>query len=171
MFHLKTFKKAQQTFGKSKPTCSLSKFDLRCTVSVKQGLVEHHFSNIKRTQTFSSIGDRTRTPYFWLRTNEHNRSFTRFTRLLIELTQTSFFRTLNKLERVYLLVIDLKTTQKASNHRTLNFEHNSTNHYCTMVFTFGIFHTEHSVAKLSKKLKLLQKCETWMGYVFLTAHP
>ena len=28
-------------------------------------------SNIKRTQTCSSIGDQTRTPYFWLRTNEH----------------------------------------------------------------------------------------------------
>ena len=33
--------------------------------------LEHHFSNIERTHTCSSIGDRTRTPYFWLRTNEH----------------------------------------------------------------------------------------------------
>ena len=32
---------------------------------------EHHFLNIERTQTRSSIGDRTRTFYFWLRMNEH----------------------------------------------------------------------------------------------------
>ena len=36
--------------------------------------LEHHFLNIERTQTCSSIGDRTRTPYFWLRTNEHRTS-------------------------------------------------------------------------------------------------
>ena len=28
--------------------------------------LKHHFSNIKRTSTWSSIGDQTRTPYFWL---------------------------------------------------------------------------------------------------------
>jgi len=33
--------------------------------------LEHHLSNIKRTQTYSCIGDRTRTPYFWLQTIEH----------------------------------------------------------------------------------------------------
>ena len=50
--------------------------------------LEHHFSNIKRTLTCSSIGDRTlflasnsRTSNF-----EPNRAFTRFTKLLIELT-------------------------------------------------------------------------------------
>ena len=33
--------------------------------------LEHHFSNIERTQTCSYIGDRTKTPYyFWLRTIE-----------------------------------------------------------------------------------------------------
>ena len=47
--------------------------------------------NIERTRTRSSIGDRTRTPYFWLQMIEHNRAFTRFTKLLIKLTQTSFF--------------------------------------------------------------------------------
>ena len=36
--------------------------------------LEHHFSNIERTRTCSSIGDRTRTPYFWLRTIEHRTS-------------------------------------------------------------------------------------------------
>ena len=33
--------------------------------------LEHHFSNIERTRTCSFVGDRTRTPYFWLRTIEH----------------------------------------------------------------------------------------------------
>ena len=37
-----------------------------------------------------------------------NRAFTRFTKLLIELTRTSFFRTSNKLKRVYVLVIELE---------------------------------------------------------------
>ena len=36
--------------------------------------LEHHFSNIERTRTCSSIGDRTRTPYFWLRTVEYRTS-------------------------------------------------------------------------------------------------
>ena len=31
--------------------------------------LEHHFSNIQRTQTCSFIDDRTQTPKFWLRTN------------------------------------------------------------------------------------------------------
>ena len=34
-------------------------------------LLEHHFSNIEQTRTCSSIGDRTRLPKFWLRTNGH----------------------------------------------------------------------------------------------------
>ena len=33
--------------------------------------LEHHFSNIQRTQTCSSIDDRTRTPKFWLQMNGH----------------------------------------------------------------------------------------------------
>ena len=32
------------------------------------------FSNVERTWTCSSIGDRTRTPYFWLRSIEHRTS-------------------------------------------------------------------------------------------------
>ena len=28
--------------------------------------LKHHFLNIKRTRTYSFIGDRTRTPNFWL---------------------------------------------------------------------------------------------------------
>ena len=76
------------------------------------------FSNIERTWTCSSIGDRTRTPYFWLRTNEHRtkKAFTIFTKSLIELTQTSIFRTSNELERVHLLVIELE-------HPIFGFEH------------------------------------------------
>ena len=37
-----------------------------------------------------------------------NREFTRFTKLLIELTGTLFFRTSNKLKHVHLLVIEFK---------------------------------------------------------------
>ena len=33
--------------------------------------LKHHFSNIERTRTCSSFGNRTRTPYFWLRMIEH----------------------------------------------------------------------------------------------------
>ena len=36
--------------------------------------LEHNFSNIERTLTCSSVGDGTRTPYFWLRTIEHRTS-------------------------------------------------------------------------------------------------
>ena len=36
--------------------------------------LEHHFSNIERTRTCSFVDDRTRTPYFWLRTIEHRTS-------------------------------------------------------------------------------------------------
>ena len=64
-------------------------------------------SNIDRTRTCPFVDDRTRTPYFWLRTIEPNTVFTTFTKLLIELTRTSFFRTSNELERVHLMVIDL----------------------------------------------------------------
>ena len=37
-----------------------------------------------------------------------NRAFTTFTKLLIELTRTSFFRTLNELEHVHLMGIKLE---------------------------------------------------------------
>ena len=33
--------------------------------------LKHHFSNIEQTRMCSSIGDQTRTPFFWLQTNEH----------------------------------------------------------------------------------------------------
>ena len=46
-------------------------------------------------------------------------AFTRFTKLLIELTQTSFFCTSNELEHLHLLVF------LALNDRTSNFEHSS----------------------------------------------
>ena len=75
--------------------------------------IEQRFSNIEQTRTCSSFGNRTRTPYFQLQMHEHPNLnltdlFTQFTKLLMELTQTSFFRTLNKLERVHLLVIALE---------------------------------------------------------------
>ena len=36
--------------------------------------LKHHFSNIERTRTCSSIGDQTRTPYLWPRKIEHQTS-------------------------------------------------------------------------------------------------
>ena len=36
--------------------------------------LEHHFSKIEWTRTCSFVNDRTRTPYFWLRTIEHQTS-------------------------------------------------------------------------------------------------
>ena len=39
---------------------------------------------------------------------EPNKTFNRFTKLLIELTRTSFFRTSNELEHVHLMVIELE---------------------------------------------------------------
>ena len=50
---------------------------------------------------------------------ESNGALTRFTKLLIELTQTSIFPTWNDLERVHFLVIELE-------HPIFGFEHSST---------------------------------------------
>ena len=63
--------------------------------------LKHHFLNIKRTQTCSSIGDQTQTPYFWLRTNE-------LRTLNVILTRTSIFSTSNELKHVHLVVIELE---------------------------------------------------------------
>ena len=70
--------------------------------------LKHHFSNIERTRTCSSIGDQTRTPYFFIlndRTSnfEPNRTFTRFTNL-----QNC---SLNRLEHHFL---DIEQTQTCS---------------------------------------------------------
>ena len=46
---------------------------------------------------------------------EPNRAFTKFTKLLFELTQTSIFLTSNEIERVHLLVIELQ-------HHIFDFE-------------------------------------------------
>ena len=70
--------------------------------------LEHHLSNIEQTRRCSSIG------YLFLASNdrtsnfEPNRAFTRFSKLLIEQYRTSVFRTLNELERVHLMVIELE---------------------------------------------------------------
>ena len=69
--------------------------------------LKHLFSNIEQTRRCSSIDDRTRTPEFWLRINEH-RILKAFTRLFIEPTQTSFFRALNRPKRVHILLIQLE---------------------------------------------------------------
>ena len=52
---------------------------------------------------------------------EPNRAFARFTKLFIELTRTSFFRTLNELKRVHLLVIELE--HPIFGFERSNFEH------------------------------------------------
>ena len=70
--------------------------------------LEHHFSNIERTPTCSYISNA-----LFLASNEQtsnmelSKAFTRFIKLLIELTQTSYFKTCNKLEHVHLLAIEL----------------------------------------------------------------
>ena len=80
-------------------------------------------SNIDRTRT-SFFEHRTNSNvfiYWWSNSNtlflasndrtsnfEPNRAFTRFTKLLFELTRTSLFRTSNELEHVHLLVIELE---------------------------------------------------------------
>ena len=56
----------------------------------------------------------------WTSNFKPNRDFTRFTKLLIKLTQKSFFRTSNELECVHLLVIELKHPIFASNEQTSN---------------------------------------------------
>ena len=53
-----------------------------------------------------------------------NRAFTRFTELIFELTQTSFFWTSNKLKRVHLLVIEHRTFA----FKRLNCQHSSAHH-------------------------------------------
>ena len=65
--------------------------------------IEHHFLTIEWP----------RTPYFWHQTNMQRTSdpvgsITRFTKLLIRQTRTSFFRTSNRLKRVQLLVMELE---------------------------------------------------------------
>ena len=104
------------------------------------------------SNTILSNIDRTRTSFFEHRTNsnvficwwsnsntlflasndrtsnfEPNRAFTTLTKSLIELTRTSFFRTSNELERVHLMVIELK--HPIFGFERSNFEHCSTHHY------------------------------------------
>ena len=55
-----------------------------------------------------------------------NRAFTRFTKLLTELTQTSFYRTSNEHKLVHLLAIKLR--HPIFGCERSNFEHNSTHH-------------------------------------------
>ena len=90
-------------------------------------------SNIERTRT-SFFEHRTNSNvfiYWWSNSNtlfmasndrtsnfEPNRAFTRFTKLLFELTRTSLFRTSNELERVHLLVIEPE-------HPIFGFEHSN----------------------------------------------
>ena len=78
--------------------------------------LKHHFSNIERTRTCSSIGDQTRTPYFFIlndRTSnfEPNRTFTRFTNLQncsLNRLEHHFFEHLTKSNVCHLLAIELK---------------------------------------------------------------
>ena len=73
-------------------------------------------SNIERTRTsfFEHWKNSNMFIYWWSNSNERtsniepNRAFTTFTKLLIELTRTSFFRTLNELEHVHLMGIKLE---------------------------------------------------------------
>ena len=83
--------------------------------------LEHHLSNIELERVHLLVIE-LKHPIFGFepsndRTSnfEPNRAFTTLTKSLIELTQTSFFRTSNELERVHLMVIELE-------HPILGFE-------------------------------------------------
>ena len=86
------------------------------------------FLNVQQTRTCSSIDNQTWTLYFWLWPIEYQTlnpagPITRFNKLLIEQTPTSILRTLKEFERVYLLVIEVRTQTYyflAANERTLN---------------------------------------------------
>ena len=96
--------------------------------------LEHYFLNIEWICTCSSIGDRTRTSYFWLRTNEHR------TLNLIGLSLNLLNYSSNWLEHHFFehrtnsnVFIYWKSNSNTlflpSNDRTSNFEHSSTHHY------------------------------------------
>ena len=62
---------------------------------------------------------------------EPNRAFTRFTKLLIELTWISFFRTSNKLESLHLLVIEFE--HHIFGFQRSNIKHSLTHHYFQVI--------------------------------------
>ena len=80
-------------------------------------VLEHHFLNIKRTRTCSSISDRTWTRYFWLRTIKHRTSN------LIGLWLDLLSYSSNSLEQNFFEQWkDSNTLFLASNDRTSNFK-------------------------------------------------
>ena len=85
------------------------------------------------TQTCSFIGDRTRTPFFWLRTNEHRTS--NLIRLSLNLLNYSsnwlehhFFEHRTNSNVFIYWKSNSNTLFLPSNDRTSNFEHSSTHH-------------------------------------------
>ena len=84
--------------------------------------LEHHFQTLNKLKCVHLLGIELKHPIFGFeRTNiEPNKAFTKFTKLLIELTRTSFFQISNELERVHLLEIELKHPIFAFEHRTSN---------------------------------------------------
>ena len=83
-------------------------------------------SNVERSRT-SFFEHRMNSNTLFLASNnqtsnfELDKAFTRFTKLLFELTRTSLFRKPKELERFHLLVIELE-------HPIFGFEHCLTNH-------------------------------------------
>ena len=123
---------------------------------------EHHFSNIERTGPCSSIGNWTGTPGIEWRDIERQ-TFNRFAKLLIELTRTSFFRTLNKIEHVHLL--DIK-------HRTSNIFRPITKHCRALILglakirdckNYCIFRT-----KKSPNVTPIYSLRNWIVNILLT---
>ena len=96
--------------------------------------LEHHFSNIERTQTCSSIGDWTPTLYFWHRTNiEPNRPSLDLLNFSSNWLECQFFEhrtNLNMFIYWYLTRLSyfwLRTIE----HRTLNIIRPITRIYCS----------------------------------------
>ena len=103
----------------------------------------------------SSIGDRTRTPYFCLSNEQTSNPIGLslvFTKLLNELTRTSFFRTSNELKVVCLLVIEFEHPILASNDRTSNLKPNRAFTRFTKLLTEL---TQASFFRTSNELKLV----------------
>ena len=92
--------------------------------------LKHHFSDIERVHLLVIKLEHLNFGFEWTDIEHWTlKAFNRFPKLFIAQTQTSFFRTSNRLEHVHLLVIELEHPFLASNDRTSNFKHSSTHHY------------------------------------------
>ena len=137
------------TFGKSKPTCSLSKFDLRRTVSVKW---DEYLTN--SNIIFRTLNKLKKFHQWWSNLNTLFLTSNELTSNIIGvsldwlnysfdwLDHHFFEHWTNSNVFIYCKSIS-NTTFLALNHQTLNFEHSSTHHYWLETrHTLGHFKTD-----------------------------